>query len=144
MMKTTRTPRTPVIGEIYLMNFGGGENVQNGVRPGLVFQNNVGNTYSPNIIALPLTSSIKKSALPTHVFLRAELTGLNKDSMVLCENPECISKKRIGRYITTLSHEDMQRVTAASLIATSAISFLEEDALIDIWKHASELNRSAV
>lgn len=53
--------RKPQIGDVYLMRFGGCGNEQKGWRPGLVFQNNLGNQYSPNIIALPLTSAIKKS-----------------------------------------------------------------------------------
>lgn len=57
--------RPPQIGEIYLMKFSGDGCEQSGIRPGLVFQNNMGNMYSPNIIALPITSSLKKSGQPT-------------------------------------------------------------------------------
>lgn len=60
-MNNQRIERTPQIGEVYLMKFSGSGSEQVGWRPGLVFQNNVGNSFSPNIIALPLTSSIKKS-----------------------------------------------------------------------------------
>lgn len=87
--------RQPQIGDVYLMQFGGSGSEQNGWRPGIVFQNNIGNAYSPNIIALPLTSQIKKANQPTHVVLPAKETGLRKDSMVLCENPERMSKDRL-------------------------------------------------
>ena len=103
------------------MNFSGSGSEQNGWRPGLVFQNNTGNMYSPNIIALPLTTSIKKTGQPTHVVIRAEEGGLRKTSMVLCENPERMSKDRIGQYITTLSNEDMRCVAIANLLASSGI-----------------------
>lgn len=63
--------RVPQIGEVYLMDFGGSGCEQNGWRPGVVFQNNVGNAHSPNIIALPLTSSIKKAGQPTHVVIKS-------------------------------------------------------------------------
>lgn len=132
--------RVPRIGEIYLMDFGGDGSEQSGKRPGLVFQNNTGNIHSPNIIALPLTSSIKKIGLPTHVLLRARETGLRVDSMVLCENPERMSKERLGRFITKLSDEDMMRVTEASLLATSAIAYLDIEALLRVWRAASALN----
>lgn len=128
------------IGEVYLMQFDGSANEQRGKRPGLVFQNNTGNRYSPNIIALPLTSSLKKLDMPTHVLLRAEDTGLMKDSVVLCENPERMSKDRIGQYITTVSDKDMERVAIANLIATSAISFIDPAALQTIWNKAVSLN----
>lgn len=132
--------RSPQIGEIYLMKFGGEGSEQSGLRPGLVFQNNTGNLYSPNIIALPITSSVKKSGQPTHVVLYASDTGLKRDSMVLCENPERLSKAKIGKYITTLSEQYMRQIAEASLLATSAISFLDVDLLHNIWKRAQDLN----
>lgn len=134
--------RVPQIGEIYLMRFEGCGSEQTGLRPGLVFQNNTGNTYSPNIIALPITGSIKKVGQPTHVLLKADETGLRMDSVVLCENPERMSKDRIGKYITKLSDLDMRKVTEASLLATSAIAFLDIESLIRIWHLAISLNSS--
>lgn len=128
------------IGDIYLMNFSGSGNEQNGWRPGLVFQNNVGNSHSPNIIALPLTTAIKKKTQPTHVVISADNTELRLDSMVLCENPERMSKSRIGRYITTLTRDDMSRVAAASLLASSAISYIDPDVLLSLWQQAISLN----
>lgn len=122
------------------MKFSGSGNEQNGWRPGLVFQNNMGNAHSPNIIALPLTSSIKKTGQPTHVIVRAADSGLRKDSMVLCENPERMSKERVGRYITTLSDEYMKQIAEANLLATGAIAYLDVEALLLIWKRAMAIN----
>ncbi|MDE6148526.1 MAG: type II toxin-antitoxin system PemK/MazF family toxin [Ruminococcus sp.] len=125
------------------MHFGGSGNEQKGWRPGLVFQNNLGNQHSPNIIALPLTSSIKKSNLPTHVFIPSNGTGLMKDSMVLCENPERMSKERLGNYLTTLPSEYMSKVAVANLLASSAISFVDPDVLLSVWQKALMLNAIA-
>ena len=122
------------------MEFGGSGSEQRGWRPGLVFQNNVGNIYSPNIIALPLTSSIKKLSQPTHVFLPADETGLYRDSVVLCENPERMSKKRIGRYLTTIPDEYMRQIAAANILATSAISYLNSNDLLTLLEKAIKLN----
>ncbi len=130
----------PQIGDIYLMNFSGSGSEQNGWRPGLVFQNNTGNVFSPNIIALPLTTAIKKANQPTHVVIQAEEGGLRKTSMVLCENPERMSKERVGQYITTLSREDMRKVAVANLLASSAISYLDPEILAAVWEKASALN----
>ena len=128
------------IGEAYTMNFSGYGNEQRGIRPGLVFQNNLGNVFSPNIIALPLTSSIKKIKLPTHVTIISDGIGLKKDSVVLCENPERMSKSRIGKYITTLSHEQMKQVVSAYVLATSAIAFLDRELLLSLWEKSILLN----
>lgn len=135
--------RQPQIGDIYLMHFSGSGNEQKGWRPGLVFQNNLGNQHSPNIIALPLTSSIKKSNLPTHVFVPSNGTGLAKDSMVLCENPERMSKEKLGKYLTTLPTEYLSKVAIANLLASSAISFIDPDVLLSVWQKALVLNAIA-
>ena len=137
-----KNERIPKIGDIYLMKFEGNDSEQNGWRPGLVFQNNTGNTHSPNIIAIPLTCALKKTNQPTHVFLSAEETGLRKDSMALCENPERMSKIKLGRYLTTLSDDYMKKIAEASLLATSAIAFLDLTVLMTVWKKASELNEA--
>ena len=133
----------PKIGEVYLMYFSGTGSEQSGWRPGVVFQNNIGNIYSPNVIALPLTTAIKKKDQPTHVLLNSKSCGLKTDSMVLCENPQRMSKKNIGRYITTLSKEVMAEIAAASLLASSAIAYIDRDVLLSIWQKALILNRQA-
>ena len=135
--------RKPQIGDVYLMRFGGCGNEQKGWRPGLVFQNNLGNQYSPNIIALPLTSAIKKSNQPTHVVIPANRSGLERDSMVLCENPERMSKERLGAYLTTIPKEYMSQIAVANLLATSAISFITPELLLSIWQKAVTLNAVA-
>ena len=135
-----RTARNVKIGEVYLMCFDGHGSEQSGWRPGLVFQNNVGNQHSPNIIALPLTSSIKKRSMPTHVFVSAIETGLKMDSIVLCENPQRMSKDRIGAFITKMPDNYMSLIAQANLLATSAISFIDRETLLRIWQKASYLN----
>lgn len=135
--------RQPQIGDVYLMRFDGYGNEQKGWRPGLVFQNNLGNQYSPNIIALPLTSAIKKTNQPTHVFIPSEGTGLERDSMVLCENPKCMSKDRLGNYLTTIPKEYMSQIAEANLLATSAISFIPPELLMSIWQKATTFNSVA-
>ena len=134
---------SPLIGEVYYMKFEGVGNEQSGWRPGVVFQNNVGNAHSPNVIALPMTKVIKKTSQPTHVLVASSESGLPKDSMVLCENPEKMSKMRIGSFITKLSDKYMKQIAVASLIATAAISFLDEAELIDVWRKSVRLNSVA-
>lgn len=143
MHTTNVEERTPRIGEVYNMYFSGTGSEQSGWRPGVVFQNNIGNVNSPNIIALPLTSSLKKLYMPTHVLVKSADTGLRKDSIVICENPEKMSKDKVGKYITTLSQEYMKKIAIANLIATSAISFLDKDSLIYVWEKAIKLNCAA-
>lgn len=141
-MKSSNNTKNPKIGDIYLVYFDGSGNEQKGFRPGLVFQNNVGNEHSPNLIVLPLTSALKKTNQPTHVFIPKEV-GLRKDSMVLCENPKCMSKYKLGEYITTLPEEYIAQVAVGNILSSSAIAFIDPDLLMSVWQKALALNAIA-
>lgn len=136
--------KMPTLGDIYLLRFDGTDQEQSGVRPALIISNNKGNQYSPNVIVLPLTTSLKKTNQPTHVILNAGEAGLQHDSMVLCENPVCVSKKRLIRYLTTIKPQQMEEVSAAYLLATGAISRITEEKLIEIRNRAVSLDATQV
>ena len=88
---------------------------QGGIRPVLIVQNNVGNRYSPTVIAAAITSQQSKAKLPTHIPLHADTSGLTKDSVVLLEQVRTIDKRRLK--------EKMGRVDDASMSAiNNAIS----------------------
>lgn len=140
MLANQNVGRSINIGDVYTLRFDGEGNVQRGLRPAVVFQNNIGNMYSPNVIVLPMTGKIKKTSQPTHVIVYAADSGLHKDSMVLCENPESVPKYKLEKYITTLSDEYMEKIAEAHLLATSGIAFIRPDALISLWLKARELN----
>lgn len=139
---TNNREKAPKIGEVYAMHFDGHGSAQHGWRPGIVFQNNVGNMYSPNIIAIPLTSSIKRLDMPTHVFVPASC-GLPKDSMALCENVCCMPKEDIGEYMTKLPDNVMSDIAVANLMASASISYLDLSKLVSAWQRASQLNHVA-
>ena len=40
---------------------------QGGIRPVLIIQNDIGNKYSPTVIAAAITSQINKAKMPTHI-----------------------------------------------------------------------------
>ncbi len=90
---------------------------QGGVRPVLVVQNDVGNRYSPTVIAAAVTSKINKARLPTHIELSASIYGLAKDSVVLLEQIRTIDKRRLKERIGFLSDQMMMRVDNALLIS---------------------------
>lgn len=105
-------------GEIYFADLSpviGSE--QGGVRPVLVVQNNVGNKYSPTIIAAAITSQLEKAKLPTHIQLPAEKFGLLKDSVVLLEQIRTLDKKRLKEKIGELPISMMTKVNEALLIS---------------------------
>ena len=86
---------------------------QGGVRPVLIIQNDVGNKYSPTVIATAITSQINKAKMPTHIELDANEYGLSKDSVVLAEQIRTIDKRRLKEKIGHLDDELMTRVNEA-------------------------------
>lgn len=122
------------------MRFEGRGCEQSGVRPAIIFSNNIGNTYSPNVTVLPITSKLKKTDQPTHVVVSASDTGLVTDSMILCENPVCMSKDRLGMYLTRIPISYMSKVAEASILASGGIAFIDPSKLKDLWDRAAAMN----
>lgn len=90
---------------------------QGGVRPVLVVQNDVGNKYSPTVIAAAVTSKINKAKLPTHIELPSNSYGLQKDSVILLEQIRTLDKRRLKERIGELNENTMSRVDKAILIS---------------------------
>ena len=68
---------------------------QGGVRPVLIIQNDVGNKYSPTVIATAITSQMTKAKLPTHIEVPKGSFGLPKDSVILLEQIRTLDKRRL-------------------------------------------------
>ena len=96
---------------------------QGGIRPVLIIQNDVGNKYSPTVIAAAITSQINKAKMPTHFELTACEYGLNKDSVILLEQIRTIHKKRLREKIGRLDEELMVRVNYALSISFGLSDF---------------------
>lgn len=94
---------------------------QGGVRPVLVVQNDVGNKYSPTVIAAAITSKLDKARLPTHIELSAVEYGLMKNSVILLEQIRTIDKRRLKERIGELPPAKMQSVDDALLISLGFI-----------------------
>ena len=94
---------------------------QGGVRPVLVVQNDIGNKYSPTVIAAAITSKINKAKLPTHIEIRAVDFGLTKDSVVLLEQIRTIDKTRLKEKIGELNSIKMSQVNKAMMISLGVI-----------------------
>ncbi len=90
---------------------------QGGVRPVLVVQNDVGNKYSPTVIAAAVTSKINKAKLPTHIELPSSAYGLQRDSVILLEQIRTLDKRRLKERIGELNDATMSKVDKAILIS---------------------------
>ena len=105
-------------GEIYYADLSpvvGSE--QGGIRPVLIVQNDVGNRYSPTVIAAAITSQQDKTELPTHIKLDASFSGLAKDSIVLLEQVRTIDKQRLKEKMGSLDNRSMNMVNRALYVS---------------------------
>lgn len=89
---------------------------QGGVRPVLIIQNNVGNHFSPTVIAAAITSRRKKD-MPTHVLLDEEGTRLFTDSRIMLEQVRTIDRERLKDYVGSANAATMQYVDHAIAVS---------------------------
>lgn len=98
-------------GDVYLVNLDNtNSHVQNGKRPCLIVQNNLGNAHSPNLIIVPLTTKTKRQEMPVHVLI-------GRRQMALCECILTISKEQIISYVKTLDAKTMKLIDRALSIS---------------------------
>ena len=84
--------------------------VQNGLRPCVIISNNKANKFSPNVIAVPLTSRNKKD-MPTHYALQpSKVNGLKVTSTILAEQILTVSKNAIKRIIGVVEDQHIDNV----------------------------------
>ena len=84
---------------------------QDGNRPVLIVQNDVGNLHSPTVIIAPITT--KRPRLPTHV----PISVLKYPSIVLLEQFRAIDKRRLTNRIARLDEETMKQVDAKAMVS---------------------------
>ena len=90
---------------------------QGGLRPVLIIQNDIGNRYSPTVIAAAITSRMGKTRLPTHIDIYAEKAGLAKDSVILLEQIRTLDKQRLKEKMGHLDDGMMNEVNNAIAVS---------------------------
>ena len=79
---------------------------QGGKRPVLIVQNDVGNHFSTTVIVAAITAKHTKANIPTHIEIKKDQFGFERDSVVLLEQYErlikCVFLKRLRPSIVTL------------------------------------------
>jgi mRNA interferase MazF len=91
-------------GEIWLANLNptqGSE--QSGIRPVIIFQNNLVSRYSSTTLAIPLTTNQRRAALPICVAIPQGEGGLTQDSVALCFQLRVLDKTRLIKKLGQLS-----------------------------------------
>ena len=104
---------------------------QGGLRPVLIVQNDVGNKFSPTVIAAAITSQINKAKLPTHIELKGFGYGLAKESVILMEQVRTIDKKRLREKIGRIDEELLKKVNFALCISFGLPEYLMKEFVFD-------------
>ena len=112
---------TLVKGQVVMVELTSTEaNVQRGLRPVIVIQNNIGNKFSPTLIVAPLTSRIKRDMV-THAKLYPTIeNGLSVASTALLEQIQTISKDSVKRVLGVLNDVEMKLINKA-IVASLAL-----------------------
>ncbi len=103
---------------------------QGGLRPVLIVQNDVGNKFSPTVIAAAITSQISKTKLPTHIGVYADNYGLAKDSVILLEQIRTLDKQRLKEKMGHLDDDVMHQVNEAISVSFGLSDSVSDDAAI--------------
>ena len=93
---------------------------QGGVRPVLIIQNDVGNQYSPTVIAAAITGCVKRKHQPTHVQLRGSSCGLFRNSTVLLEQLRTLDKSRLREYMGNVGEDKLRQVDLALRVSVGS------------------------
>ena len=87
-------------------------------RPAVVVQNDIGNQYSPLVIVSPVRGAEHiKRLYPVVVSVKKGAGGLDKKSVVQCDQIKSLDKARIVRKRGRFSREIMKDIDAALKIS---------------------------
>ena len=117
MNQAVRTVRR---GDVYLADLNpaiGCE--QDGIRPVLVLQNDIGNLYSPTTIVAAVTAKQTKKALPVHMPISSYM--LRTDSTLLLEQIRTIDKCRLKGYLGSVNETEMRDIDHALKLSIGLI-----------------------
>lgn len=89
---------------------------QDGIRPVLIVQNDLGNKFSPTVIAVAITTQ-SKTKLHTHIPINKEVSNLPKNSIILVEQIRTLDKSRLKNKIGNLDEKTMLKVKEALKIS---------------------------
>ena len=103
---------------------------QEGYRPVVIIQNNVGNKHSPTVIIASVTSKTDaKPKLPTHYYINAE-DGLELPSIVLLEQLRTVDKRRLGDFIGHLSDKHIRGINHALAVSIGLIESIPKKLIL--------------
>jgi mRNA interferase MazF len=89
---------------------------QAGVRPVIIFQNDLVSQFSTTTITIPLSTNQRRAALPICLLIEQGNGGLSQDSVALCFQMRVLDKTRLIRLLGQLSSEIISRLEGVVLL----------------------------
>jgi mRNA interferase MazF len=103
-------------GQVYIADLGTGQgSEQQGIRPVLIIQNDIGNHFGSTVLVVPITSQNKRE-MPTHFRISSGTAGLTKDSTALVEQMRTVDKSRLKNCIGCFTADMMNDVNSRIMI----------------------------
>ena len=106
----------PQRGEIWLADLEpirGSE--QGGIRPVLIFQNNVVSKFTRTFLTIPVTSNLRRATLPSAVTIKTGEGGLTQDSVIICHQLRVLDQTRLIKRLGAISQNTMADVESRTL-----------------------------
>ena len=83
---------------------------QAGVRPVLIFQNDAVSRFTTTVLAIPLTTNLRRALLPTGVRISQGEGGLTSDSVALCHQTRVLDAQRLRSRLGQVSDQTLAEV----------------------------------
>jgi mRNA interferase MazF len=89
---------------------------QSGIRPIIIFQNDIVSRFSTTTLAIPLTTNQRRAALPICMAISQGDGGLAQDSVALCFQMRVLDKTRLTRRLGQLRPETIAQLEVVVLL----------------------------
>ena len=104
-------------GEVWFANLNPTQGAeQAGIRPVIIFQNDLVSQFSTTTLAIPLTTNQRRATLPICLPISRGDGGLVEDSVALCFQMRVLDKRRLIRKLGELSAETITELETVVLI----------------------------
>ena len=83
---------------------------QAGMRPVIIFQNDLVSKFTTTVMAIPLSTNLRRASLPSCVKISKGEGGLTSDSVALCHQMRVLDKKRLRRRLGVITKEPIMAI----------------------------------
>jgi mRNA interferase MazF len=94
---------------------------QAGIRPVIIFQNDLINKFTTTLLTIPLTTNLRRAQLSSCLFIPKGEGGLVRDSVVLCHQLRVLDKTRLQQKLGAVSQQTITMIENKMLFTMGVI-----------------------